>query len=75
METLVDRERVNTVQRRLRFEGIHTVSRDGKGGGLALPWKRAKQVEILSSTPNFINAAVSIQGVQKFRLTGFSGYP
>ncbi|KAK9100452.1 hypothetical protein Scep_023882 [Stephania cephalantha] len=58
----------------MKFEGLHTVKGEGMGGGLALFWKHSDQVSILSSSPNFIDALVSIPGVPRYRLTGFYGY-
>ncbi|KAK9094835.1 hypothetical protein Scep_026304 [Stephania cephalantha] len=59
----------------MNFDGLFTVKGEGNGGGIAMFWKRTDVIEILSSSPNFVNAMVMSEGVPAYMLTGFYGYP
>ena len=52
------------------------VPRKGKGGGLAMLWKREVDLEIMGYSRNFIDAIIIEQGSGfKWRIIGFYGNP
>ncbi|KAK9169373.1 hypothetical protein Syun_001513 [Stephania yunnanensis] len=75
METLIEHDRVEPVQRQLKFEGLFTAKGNRRGGGLALFWHKADIVQIFLSYLNFINVKVLIQSVESFIVTSFYGLP
>lgn len=58
METRAQIGRVETVKRRLKFNNVFVVNPRGLSGGLCLFWNDKVQVQVLSSSPNFIHTAV-----------------
>lgn len=75
METMIKFTKLDQVRRRLGFKGLFMVEGEGHGGGLALLWKETSMVTIISSSLNYINAKVQLEGIPVWRLTGFYGFP
>lgn len=74
-ETLSDRNKMEWVRSRLKFQGMIVVEAQGRSGGLALLWREADHVRLLSLSCNHIDVVVQMEGVQPWRLTGFYGEP
>lgn len=74
-ETLSNKKKMEWVRTRLKFEGMIVVEAQGRSGGLALLWKEADTVKLLSMSFNHIDVEVHMQGLQPWRLTGFYGEP
>ena len=58
------------------FENGFYIKEKGKGGGLAMLWKRETDLEIKSYSKHHIDAVVTEEGSGfKWRITGFYGHP
>jgi exonuclease III len=75
METKCSKARVEMVRIKLGFTGAFTVDPVGRSGGLTLLWKEEKEVEIQNFSRRHINAIITEEGVQSWKLTGFYGHP
>lgn len=74
-ETLCKQDTVEKVRNLLKFEGAISVDVQGHSGGIALLWRKDKEVKVLSYSKNHVDVEVGIQGWSKFRLTGVYGKP
>ncbi|XP_074360757.1 uncharacterized protein LOC141701008 [Apium graveolens] len=74
-EILCKKDRVRIVKNILGFEGAVTVERQGNSGGLDLIWRNKEEVNPKSFSKHYIDTEVSVQGWDKFRLTGLYGEP
>lgn len=74
-EILCKKGRVERVKDILGFEGAVTVESQGHSGGLALIWRNKEEVNLRSFSKHYIDVEVSVQGWDKFRLTGLYGEP
>ena len=64
------------VKLKLGFVNGFYVQRQGKGGGLAIFWRKEVNLEIKSYSRHHIDAVVTEEGSGfKWRLTGFYGHP
>jgi hypothetical protein len=75
METKCSKTRVEMVWVKLGFAGAFTIDPVGRSGGLALLWKEDREVEIQNFSRQHINAVITEEGVQPWKLTGFYGHP
>ncbi|GAU10613.1 hypothetical protein TSUD_422120, partial [Trifolium subterraneum] len=59
----------------LGFDSCFTVDREGRGGGVAIFWKKDLKCQIINYTLNHVDVEVvdALRGT--WRLTGFDGYP
>ena len=73
MEVEINREKVEKVQRRLRFDGLFFVEGVNVGGGLALIWKEQSLVRLISYAKNYIDVVIHLQGMSIWRLPSFYG--
>lgn len=74
-ETVGRRSKMEWIQRRLGYEGLFVVEPIGRSGGLALLWKEKEHATLISYSKNHIDVSVSVEDMQKWRLTGFYGEP
>ena len=75
MEVKAKREKVEKIQKSLRFDGRFFCGRRKRWGGLALLWKDQSSARFVSFSRNHIDVVVQIQGLPSWRLTGFYGLP
>lgn len=75
IETMVKRDKVDSVRSLLGYEGLFVVDSIGHGGGLALLWKGKNMARLLSFSQHHIDVEVHIEGMQIWRLTGYYGHP
>ena len=61
METMNQDEVVLRMFQRTEYTNHFTVPPSGTSGGLSLSWKTDTQVDILSSSPNFIDTIITLQ--------------
>ncbi|XP_065639086.1 uncharacterized protein LOC136071560 [Quercus suber] len=74
-ETWSDKEHMKKVCYDLKFDGLFTVPKNGRGRGLALMWKSEVVVWVDSFSKFHIDAIVNGGGEDAWRLTGFYGEP
>ncbi|XP_074322878.1 uncharacterized protein LOC141659850 [Apium graveolens] len=74
-ETIDNKSKVERVRRSLRFDGVISVDAIGKSGGLALMWRDKEQVQLRSLSKYHIDVEISMEGKDKWRLTGIYGEP
>ncbi|XP_074361982.1 uncharacterized protein LOC141702184 [Apium graveolens] len=74
-ETLVRRNKIESICRLIQFEGFFTIEPQGHGGGLALMWKNTGAVEIKDSCNHYIDFEVECEQIGRWRYTGFYGCP
>ncbi|XP_074363457.1 uncharacterized protein LOC141704005 [Apium graveolens] len=60
---------------KLKFEGLLTVEPQGRSGGIALLWKDAEDVNLMSMSKNHIDVSIKVIGKDPWRLTGIYGEP
>ena len=61
---------------KINFVNGLIVPRKGRGGGLAMVWKREVDLEIMGYSRSFIDAIITEQGSGfRWRITGFYGNP
>lgn len=58
METMIDHNRIDGILAKMKYEGLFTVFGPGHWGGLALFWKRADSLKVISSSQNYIDSEV-----------------
>ncbi|XP_074352417.1 uncharacterized protein LOC141691577 [Apium graveolens] len=75
METMIDHDRIEAIMVKMKYEGLFTVAGPGHGGGLALFWKRNNEVQIKTFSHNHIDIEITMEGVDRWRMTCFYGYP
>ncbi|XP_075644989.1 uncharacterized protein LOC142615978 [Castanea sativa] len=75
-ETKKKNSGMTKVRIKVGFENGFYVQREGKGGGLAMLWKRYVNLEIKSYSRHHIDAVIieEVSGFQ-WRITGFYGHP
>ncbi|XP_019166969.1 PREDICTED: uncharacterized protein LOC109162741 [Ipomoea nil] len=59
----------------LGFEGLFNVDNTVLSGGLALLWRTNDTARIIGYSNNHIDVEVSLPGFDKWRMTGFYGFP
>ena len=72
-ETWSDKDRMEWIQCKLKFDGCFTVPSTGLGGGLALLWKEEDMVWVDSFSKYHIDAIVHRGSKRAWWLTGFYG--
>lgn len=75
METMIDKNRIEAIRAKMKYDGLFTVSGPGHGGGLALFWKQSNMVEIKSYSRNHIDTVINMENTEQWRLTCFYGCP
>ncbi|XP_074352830.1 uncharacterized protein LOC141691982 [Apium graveolens] len=71
----VKKNKVQNIYKSLGFAEFYSVDVCGHRGGLALLWKKAGGVKVMSSNQNFIDFEVLNEQVGRWRYTGFYGFP
>jgi exonuclease III len=74
METKCSKTRVEMVWVKLGFTGAFTIDPIGRSGGLGLLWKEDREVEIQNFSRRHINAVVTKEEAQPWKLTSFYGH-
>ena len=74
-ETLTDKAWLDYVKDRIQFEKMFFVPRMNNGGGLVLYWKISVEIDIESSSVNYIDVTVNKNYGDPGRFTGFYGEP
>ena len=75
-ETKTRKKAMEKVMEKINFVNGLIVPRRGRGGGLALLWKREIDLEIMGYSRSFIDAIITKQDSGfKWRITGFYGNP
>lgn len=74
-ETLIKKNKVAQVCKKLGFEGYFNVDSQGTGGGLALMWKRECNIVIRDNCQHYIDFEVKIDQIGRWRYTGYYGCP
>ncbi|XP_074351201.1 uncharacterized protein LOC141690330 [Apium graveolens] len=63
------------VRRALQFDGLISVDAIGKSGGLAFLWRYKDQAQLRSVSQNHIDMEITMDGKDRWRLTGIYGEP
>ncbi|XP_074347205.1 uncharacterized protein LOC141686039 [Apium graveolens] len=74
-EILCKKDKVESIGNLLGFEGMVTVESQGHSGGVAFLWRNKEEASLRSLSKNHIDLDITIQGWQRFRLTGLYGEP
>ena len=74
-ETWLDKARLETIKARYKFGGLVEVSRENRGGGVAVLWKKECDFTVDSYSLNHIDAIVNKGKDDEWRFTGFYGEP
>ncbi|KAG0523282.1 hypothetical protein BDA96_07G110100 [Sorghum bicolor] len=74
-ETKSDEKRMRVLRMKLGFENMEVVDCVGKGGGLAVLWRRGVDVVLRSKSKNHIDMEVSETRGNPWRFTGIYGEP
>jgi exonuclease III len=74
-ETKLDEKRMSVIKKKLGVENLEVVDCEGKGGGLAVLWRRGISVVLKSKSKNHIDMEVLETGGQTWRFTGIYGDP
>ncbi|XP_019154282.1 PREDICTED: uncharacterized protein LOC109150753 [Ipomoea nil] len=74
METKVERSHAERLRVKIGFEGLFYVDNEGRGGGLALLWKKNNIARLLSYSKNHVDVEVTIRE-KIWRMTCFYGFP
>ena len=72
---MADEARLNYVQIRIQFDQKFFVERINRGGGLVLLWKNEIEVDVKSSSLNYIDVTINKNSEKPWRFTGFYGEP
>ncbi|KAK9983952.1 hypothetical protein SO802_033477 [Lithocarpus litseifolius] len=72
-ETWLKKARLEEIRAQYKFGGMIEVSREGKGGGVVLFWKKDCDISMDSYSPNHIDAIVNKGKDDAWRFTGFYG--
>lgn len=73
-ETLVENNVIEDLSVKFGFLAYYSVNRVGRGGGLAIMWKRNMNVSVGDSSQNHINVQVVEENSFVWRLTCFYGF-
>ena len=73
-ETWLDKARLEEIKVRFKFEGLIEVSRVGRGGGVAILWKKECDFSIDTYSPNHMDGMVNKGKEEECRFTGFYGH-
>ena len=75
-ETKIKKKAMEKVMEKINFVNGLIMPQKGRGGGLALLWKREVDLEIIGYSRNFIDAIITEQDLGfRWRITGFYGNP
>ncbi|XP_074345250.1 uncharacterized protein LOC141684263 [Apium graveolens] len=74
-ETLVDSKVMKDLAVKFGFANSFEVDRVGRGGGLALMWKKSVACQVMDSSSNHINVHVMDDISISWKLTCFYGFP
>ncbi|XP_074342622.1 uncharacterized protein LOC141680237 [Apium graveolens] len=74
-ETISSRKKMEELCAKLRFEGLITVEPQGRSGGIAMLWKDAIEVNLMSMSLNHIDITMKVEGKETWRFTGIYGEP
>ena len=72
-ETWLDKARLEEIKMRFKFEGLMEVSRTGRGGGVAILWKKECDFSIDTYSHNHMDGMVNKGKAEEWRFTGFYG--
>ena len=75
METKSKEQYLKKLCSKLKLENVHIEPRVNASGGLTLYWKNGIDLNVLDSTPTYIDAVVNPGMDDVWRLTGFYGNP
>ena len=75
METRSKERYLKNLYHKLDMENLFIVPRHNTRGGLALYWKKELNLQVLNSSPTYIDAAVNPGVDDAWRFTGFYGDP
>ncbi|KAJ1388855.1 Endonuclease/exonuclease/phosphatase [Sesbania bispinosa] len=64
METKSNQDRMKSVQRKLKFTGLHCVESRGLSGGLCLLWDDSVDIEVDEANQNVIRADITIKATE-----------
>ena len=74
-ETWLDKARLLFIRDKLRFEGLLEFSREGRGGGVAILWKKEVDFSVDAYSSNHIDAIINKGKDDGWRFIGFYGEP
>ena len=74
-ETLVEGNKIELLAPKLGFCNFFSVDRQGRGGGLAVFWRRNVVCSVVDSSQNHIDIHVKEPNNGDWRLTCFYGFP
>ena len=72
-ETWLDKARLEEIKVRFKFEGLMEVLRTGRGGGVAILWKKECDFSIDTYSHNHMDGIVNKGKEEEWRFTGFYG--
>ncbi|XP_019175839.1 PREDICTED: uncharacterized protein LOC109171159 [Ipomoea nil] len=75
METKFNRDHAERLRVKLGFEGLFNVDNSGLSGGMAMLWRANSMANLIGYSNNYIDIEVTIPGFDKWRMTGFYGFP
>ena len=75
IETLCNRNKLESLKNKLGYEGLFAVEPMGRSGGIVLFWKASNKVRLIKFSRNCIDVKVEYQEPGKWRMTGFYGFP
>ena len=74
-ETWLTKAWLEEIRARYKFGGMNEVSREGRGGGVVLFWKKGCDILVDTFSPNHIDAIVNKGKDEEWRFTVFYGEP
>ncbi|KAL8119408.1 hypothetical protein AgCh_016796 [Apium graveolens] len=74
-ETISSYKKMENLCSKLNFEGFIAVEPQGKSGGVAMFWKDAEKVKLLSLSRNHIDISIHMNDNREWHLTGIYGEP
>ena len=74
-ETWLDKARLLFLRDKLKFEGLLEFSREGRGGGVAIMWKKDVDFSVDTYSLNHIDAIINKGKDDEWRFIGFYGEP
>ena len=74
-KTWLDKARLLFLRDKLKFEGLLEFSREGRGGGVAIMWKKDVDFSIDTYSLNHIDAIINKGKDDEWRFIGFYGKP